>query len=48
MWQLSVDVASNGNEILTSSKGFNSTGCEAKVRPFRQPHYLNTHKSNQS
>ena len=30
-FQLCVDVSSDGDEILTSSKGFNSVGCEAKV-----------------
>jgi hypothetical protein len=31
-WQLCVDVSDDGLQLLTSSKGFNSVGAEAKVR----------------
>lgn len=30
--QLGIDVSADGNYILTSSKGFNSVGCELRVR----------------
>jgi hypothetical protein len=31
-WQLCVDVSEDGQQVLTSSKGFNNEGAEARVR----------------